>query len=95
MPIIPIEFMVLELGLIHVTRQAAGRLHRKDVVDCLERHVLGDYGDLSETDWKTNDAARRFGFPVVSSYSDRKKNRFLIVTEADRTTTTILLPEEY
>jgi len=45
--------------------------------------------------WKTNDLAWEYGFPVLSSYVDRKKNRFLIITEADRSATTILLPEEY
>jgi len=57
--------------------------------------MIGDYGDVDDLDWKTNDEAWKYGFPVVSSYSDRKKNRFLIITDADRCATTILLPEEY
>ena len=56
--------------------------------------MIGDYGDVDDFDWKANDLAWKFGFPVVSSYVDRKKNRFLIITEADRSATTILLPEE-
>ena len=95
MPTIPLALMVAELGMLHVTPKAASRLNKKDAMDCLERHMIGDYGDMDEIDWKANDAAWAYGFPVVSSYLDRKKNRFLIITEADRCATTILLPEEY
>ena len=92
---IPISLMVAQLGTFFVTREAASRLHKTDAMDCLERHMIGDYGDVDDFDWKTNDMAWQYGFPVISSYADRKKNRFLIITEADRSATTILLPEEY
>ena len=95
MSTIPISLMVAQLGAFFVTRKAARRLNKKDAMDCLERHMIGDYGDVDDFDWKTNDIAWQYGFPVISSYVDRKKNRFLIITEADRSTTTILLPEEY
>ena len=95
MSTIPISLMVAQLGAFFVTRKAARRLNKKDAMDCLERHMIGDYGDVDDFDWKTNDMALQFGFPVISSYVDRKKNRFLIITEADRSATTILLPEEY
>ncbi|MEZ6097842.1 MAG: hypothetical protein R3E01_02610 [Pirellulaceae bacterium] len=95
MSTIPISLMVAQLGAFFVTRRAAKRLNKKDAMDCLERHMIGDYGDVDDFDWKTNDMALQFGFPVISSYVDRKKNRFLIITEADRSATTILLPEEY
>jgi phage tail tube protein FII len=81
--------------MVFVTRKAEGQLNRDDAMECLERHMIGDYGELDDVDWKANDAAWEFGFPVVSSYFDRKKNRFLIVTESDRSATTILLPDEY
>ena len=95
MPTIPLDIMLGELGMILMTRKAANQLNRKDVIDCLERHLVGDYGDVDDVDWSSNNVARAYGFPVVSDYSDRKKNRFHIVTEPDRHTTTILLPEEY
>ena len=95
MPRIPIPLMALELGNFFVTRRAAKRIHAKDAMDCLERHMIGDYGDVDDFDWKTNDLAWKHGFPVVSSYADRKKRRFLIITEPGRSATTILLPEEY
>jgi hypothetical protein len=95
MPTIPLAPFVTRLGMLYVTRKAANRLNTNDALDCLERHIVGDYGEVDDVDWKTNDMARKYGFPVVSSYVDRKKNRFLIVTEADGCATTILLPEEY
>ena len=95
MSTIPISLMVAQLGAFFVTRKAARQLNKKDAMDCLERHMIGDYGDVDDLDWKTNDLAWKYGFPVVSSYVDRRKNRFLIMTEADRSATTILLPEEY
>ena len=95
MSTIPISLMVAQLGAFFVTRKAARRVYKADAMDCLERHMIGDYGDVDDFDWKTNDLAWKYGFPVISSFVDRKKNRFLIITEADRSTTTILLPEEY
>ena len=95
MPTIPLALMAAQLGSFFVTRKAASRLHQADAIDCLERHMIGDYGDVDDIDWKTNDIAWEHGFPVVSSYTDRKKNRFLIMTDANRSVTTILLPEEY
>ena len=95
MVVIPLGFMVMQLGLICVTRKAASQLNREDAIDCLERHTIGDYGDIDDFDWKANEVAWEHGFPVVSSYTDRKKKRFFIVTETDRPATTIMLPEEY
>jgi hypothetical protein len=95
MTTIPISLMVAQLGTFLVTRKAAERLHKADAMECLERHIMGDYGDVDDVDWKANDLAWEYGFRVVSTYVDRKKNRFLIITEADRSATTILLPEEY
>ena len=92
---IPLAFMVSQLGASFATRNAARRLNKTDVIKCLERHMLGDWGEVDDFDWKTNDMAVEYGFPIVSSYVDRKKNQFLIVTEADHSTTTILLPDEY
>jgi len=95
MSAIPLALVVGQLGRFYVTQLAASRLNQDDVMHCLERHMIGDYGDVDEIDWMTNNKAWQYGFPVVSSYSDRKRTRFLIATEADRSATTILLLEEY
>jgi len=94
MTIIPLGFMVMELGIICVTRKAAAELDRFQANDALTRHMTGDWGELDGEDRNTNDEALERGFPVVSSYLNRDLRRFLVITEADRCATTILLPEE-
>ena len=46
MSTIPISLMVAQLGTFFVTRKAAQRLNKADAMDCLERHMIGDYGDV-------------------------------------------------
>ena len=95
MPTIPLGLIGGLLGNCFVTRLAASRLNKDDAMDCLERHMVGDYGNVDAIDWTANDEAVKYGFPIVSLYVDRKKNPFLIITDAGRSATTILLPEEY
>jgi hypothetical protein len=64
------------------------------VVSCLDRHFSGDWGELDEEDKAANDDALDSGRRVLSAYSLRG-SRLWIITEADRTATTILTPEEY
>ena len=60
----------------------------------LGRHQRGDWGDLDEEDKQRNDEALQDGSRIFSAYSfDTVK--FWVITEADRSATTILLPEEY
>ncbi len=94
MSIIPLGFMVMKLGIISVTRKAAAELDRFQATDALTRHMVGDWGEVDEEDWRRNDEALEKGYPVVSSFLNRDFRRFMIVTEADRSATTILLPEE-
>jgi hypothetical protein len=60
----------------------------------LSRHALGDWGDLDEHDRRENELSLKYGWRIVSSYPIGEK-RVWIITEADRSVTTILLPEEY
>jgi hypothetical protein len=60
----------------------------------LARHVRGDWGELCAFDRRQNEIALREGYRVLSSY-DFPAGRVWIITEADRSVTTILLPEEY
>lgn len=61
---------------------------------CVERHFSGDWGEVCDEDKATNDDALDNGGRVLSAYSLRG-SRLWIITEADRTTTTVLTPEEY
>lgn len=58
------------------------------------RHARGDWGDLEAEDRAANDRAVRFGGRIFSTYTV-PRGRVWIITEADRSATTILLPEEY
>jgi hypothetical protein len=62
--------------------------------DYLARHATGDWGELCAFDRRQNQVALREGYRIFSSYNI-PTGRVWIVTEADRSVTTILLPEEY
>jgi hypothetical protein len=63
-------------------------------LDLLARHATGDWGELCAFDRRQNEIALRDGYRVLSSY-DVLAGRVWVITEADRSVTTILLPEEY
>jgi len=60
----------------------------------LERHSAGDWGDMSQPDKEANDQALVEGSRIFSSYK-LKSETFWVITEADRSSTCILLPHEY
>lgn len=64
-------------------------------IEFLRRHMSGDFGDVSEEDLRENELSLREGFRVLSAYRTAKGQRLWIITEADRSSTTILLPSEY
>lgn len=61
----------------------------------LRRHVRGDWGEVSDGDKQANDAAIKGGDRILSAYRLRTGERIWIITEADRTATTVLLPSDY
>lgn len=61
----------------------------------LGRHLSGDWGEVPAEDAASNEAALRYGERLISAYRTRKDVRIWIITEHDRSVTTILLPEEY
>lgn len=63
--------------------------------DFLTRHVSGEWGDLSEEDRRENQISLERGFRLLSSYRTNAGEKLWIITEADRASTCILLPEEY
>ena len=70
-----------------------------DPFDLLARHVVGDWGAICAEDWKANDAARCTGDRLLSAYPLDPEcpdgPRVWIITEANRSATTLLLPEAY
>lgn len=61
----------------------------------LVRHARGDWGDLSEADKKENDRSVNQELRILSAYNTAKGDRIYLITEADRSATTILLADEY
>ncbi len=61
----------------------------------LARHLAGDWGDLDAEDKGLNDLAVKGGSRIFSAYVTAKGARLWVITEADRSATTILLPDEY
>jgi len=85
----------LVLTPTYTTRGAMDTLIGDDVEAALARHFAGDWGDVCEEDRRSNDLALSFGQRLLSSYRDRRGSKFWIITEADRSATTVLLPDEY
>jgi len=83
------------LGRTVITSNAEQSLVIDDVVAALRRHQRGDWGEVCRDDAKLNDDALLTGCRVLSAYADRKGLKFWIITEADRSVTTVLLPEDY
>jgi hypothetical protein len=61
----------------------------------LDRHVQGDWGELDEEDRRENERSLNDNCRLLSAYRLRDGTKIWIITEADRSSTTILLPEEY
>jgi len=85
-----------KLGRILATPAAIEAVDRASIsiVDLLIRHLRGDWGDLSESDRQQNELALIAGGRLLSSYPIAEA-RLWIITEADRSSTTLLLPDEY
>lgn len=65
-----------------------------DLLALLARHHQGDWGDVCEEDRESNEEALLMQLRILSSYNF-SKDKIWIITEADRSVTTILLPSEY
>jgi hypothetical protein len=84
-----------ELGSVVITPGAKAALNEDDVIKSIRRHEEGDWGDVCEEDKWSNERALQKECRVVSVYHDAGGTKFYIITEWDRSATTILLPEEY
>lgn len=64
-------------------------------VSLIVRHVTGDWGDLCQEDKEENELAVKEGFRILSAYKLPTGEKLWVITEADRSATTILRPDEY
>lgn len=83
------------LGRTLITPTAQARLDARDIYACMERHARGDWGECCPADCKENAEALTRYRRLFSVYRDRNGTKFWIITEADRSATTVLLPEDY
>lgn len=84
-----------DLGRVVVTRAAVEVLLPCDMFGALGRHVHGDWGEVDEEDWEANEVALAEGDPLLSVYRSSAGTKFYVITEYDRSLTTILLPSDY
>ena len=87
-----------ELGRVVITRNAQhtlGENYRAQVLGFIDKHVAGDWGDVPPEDKHENELSVEHGFRILSEYRSRQGDRVWVITEADRSATTILLPEDY
>ena len=85
------------LGQTFITpgAQEAIQIAGQTEIEFLRRHMSCDWGELSDEDIVENDVLLKEGFRLLSSYRTGKGQQIWIITEADRSATTILLPSEY
>ena len=84
-----------ELGRTLITPGALDAIPENEVQTALGRHEKGDWGNVSESDAAENDLSVEQGYRLLSSYQSSSGIDFWIITEADRSATTVLLPSEY
>lgn len=85
------------LGTLQMTPGALEALQRSNQspMEFLRRHVRGDWGTVDGEDWRLNDEALKIGARVLSAYVTANNEPLWVITEADRSYTTILTPDEY
>ena len=81
-------------GWLAITANAQNTLTESSVTEALRRHTSGDWGELCREDASSNARALRYGGRLMSVYS-QGEIRFWVITEADRSVTTVLLPLDY
>jgi hypothetical protein len=92
---IRVDKPLFPLGQVVITRNAAGQLAESDIQSALRRHAGGDWGEVCAEDWQANDHALENIHRILSVYVAQNRTKFWIITEADRSATTVLLPEDY
>lgn len=83
------------LGRIVATSHALEVITQDDILVGIQRHQAGDWGELPLEDRVANDRALVQGTRLLSAYRSINGVKFWIITEADRWSTTVLLPEDY
>lgn len=85
------------LGQVVATPGALEALEKagQTAVKFLQQHSKGDWGDVCSEDWNLNDEALELGTRLLSAYTLKDRTKIWVITEADRSSTCVLLPGEY
>ncbi len=83
------------LGRLVITPNAMDTLQPEDVQSSLARHASCDWGDCCKEDAAENEFSLDRHLRLFSVYHDRHGTKFWVITEAGRSATTVLLPEDY
>ena len=83
------------LGNIYATPRVLEAIPHDEVIRALTRHQSGDWGDVNAEDKQENEYSLGRRLRLLSAYHSRTGVKFWIITEADRSATTVLLPSEY
>ena len=87
--------MKFELGKVVATRGVLELISMPEIAAAVMRHQSGDWGIVCAEDKALNEEALKEGYRLHSAYRSSEGIKFWIITEADRSATTVLLPEEY
>ena len=90
-----ISIGTFRIGQLTITPGARDQLSPDEIFAAIQRHANCDWGDLCREDKARNNDALKYGARLFSAYHSTDGTKFWIITEADRSATTILLPEEY
>ena len=82
-------------GRLVATLNALAKIPNDEILLALSRHLEGDWGTLDSHDRNANERALIQGGRLFSEYHSVQNIKFWIITEADRSVTTVLLPEDY
>ena len=83
------------IGRIVATPNALTCLTQDDILCAIQRHQAGEWGDVDEHDRQANELALKQRTRLFSVYHTAAGVKFWLITEADRSATTVLLPEDY
>ena len=89
------EDITFTFGKVVITPTAMNEIPQVEILTALKRHLSGDFGDLTDHDKEVNLEALEHGGQILSAYNSSDGLRFYIITDPDRSVTTILLCEEY
>jgi hypothetical protein len=90
-----IPIAVIRLGRIVATPHVLASITEQDILMGIQRHQAGDWGDVSAEDREANNRALTEGTRILSAYQAGNGTKFWIITEADRSSTAVLLPGDY